>query len=128
MSHALPPATGAPSRRRFVACSAAIVLSPALPGCSRGPGFDRRLQFPSLAAAGDELARLAQAKVLQSDATWNWAQTLNHCATMQAFAGWSGPLRPHFAYGDLDKPAYEHAHAMHIANHLSGFRIGSNAG
>ncbi|MES2947216.1 MAG: DUF1569 domain-containing protein [Pseudomonadota bacterium] len=33
------------------------------------------------------------------------------------------PLLPHFAYGDLNKPAYEHAHAMHLANHLSAFDI-----
>lgn len=33
----------------------------------------------------------------------------------------TGPLRPHFAYGELSKPEYEQAHAMHIANHLSGF-------
>lgn len=39
-----------------------------------------------------------------------------------AFRGWSGPLRPHFAYGELDKRNYELAHAMHLANHLSAFR------
>ena len=33
------------------------------------------------------------------------------------------PLQPHFAYGTLNKPAYEHAHAMHLANHLSAFEI-----
>jgi len=42
-------------------------------------------------------------------------------ASMQAFAQWSGPLRPHFAYGELAKPEYERAHAMHLANHLSAF-------
>lgn len=42
-----------------------------------------------------------------------------------AFHGWSGPLRPHFAYGALDKKDYELAHAMHIANHLSAFRAKS---
>jgi spermidine/putrescine-binding protein len=31
------------------------------------------------------------------------------------------PLHPHFAYGALNKPSYERAHAMHLANHLSGF-------
>jgi len=41
---------------------------------------DRQLQFSSLAAAGEELARLAQAKELISSATWSWAQTLVHCA------------------------------------------------
>jgi hypothetical protein len=37
------------------------------------------------------------------------------------FRGSQEPLRPHFAYGALSKPDYEHAHAMHIANHLSAF-------
>jgi hypothetical protein len=36
---------------------------------------------------------------------------------MDAFAGFSGTLRPHFAYGELSKPQYERAHLMHLANH-----------
>ena len=28
-------------------------------------------------------------------------------------------LQPHFAYGNLSKPQYELAHAMHLANHFS---------
>lgn len=44
-------------------------------------------------------------------------------ASMASFASWSKPLRPHFAYGELSKPEYELAHAMHLANHLSAFRI-----
>lgn len=39
-----------------------------------------------------------------------------------AFRTWSGPLKPHFAYGELDKATYEQAHAMHLANHFSAFR------
>lgn len=31
------------------------------------------------------------------------------------------PLHPHFAYGALTKSEYEHAHAMHMANHFSAF-------
>ena len=31
------------------------------------------------------------------------------------------PFKPHFAYGDLNKSEYELAHALHLANHLSGF-------
>lgn len=42
-------------------------------------------------------------------------------AAAQAFQTHSGPLQPHFAYGDLGKARYEQAHAMHIANHLSAF-------
>jgi hypothetical protein len=38
-----------------------------------------------------------------------------------AFLAWQGPLKPHFAYGLLDASAYEQAHAMHVANHLSHF-------
>ena len=38
------------------------------------------------------------------------------------FMDWNKPLRPHFAYGDLDKADYEHAHAMHLADHFSAFR------
>lgn len=44
-------------------------------------------------------------------------------AAVAAFRQWSGPLRPHFAYGVLDKPAYEQAHAMHLADHLSQFDV-----
>ena len=44
-------------------------------------------------------------------------------ASMLEFANWTEPLRPHFAYGELTKPEYELAHAMHLANHLSAFRV-----
>lgn len=37
------------------------------------------------------------------------------------FQGHNTALRPHFAYGDLSKPDYEQAHAMHLANHFSAF-------
>jgi hypothetical protein len=38
-----------------------------------------------------------------------------------AFAHWTQPLRPHFAYGELSRAEYEQAHAMHLANHFSAF-------
>ena len=41
------------------------------------------------------------------------------------FHAWSSALKPHFAYGELSKPAYERAHAMHLANHLSAFSADS---
>ena len=183
------PVDGA--RRRFVVSSAGIgtaLVTAGLAACSRDAANDRQLRFHSLAAAEEELARLAQARELLSDATWSWVQTLVHCAqsiefsmsgfpepksrlfqhtigsaaiavfswrgrmthdlsepipgapaldaksdaaqaverlraSMLAFAGWSKPLRPHFAYGDLGKQEYERAHAMHLANHLSAFRV-----
>ncbi len=46
---------------------------------------------------------------------------------IRAFAGWTAPLEPHFAYGLLAKPEYEQAHAMHLANHLSAYRAAPGA-
>lgn len=42
---------------------------------------------------------------------------------LQAFRATTAPLRPHFAYGELSKPEYELAHAMHLANHFSAFTV-----
>jgi hypothetical protein len=36
---------------------------------------------------------------------------------LRAFEAHTGPLRPHFAYGTLDKAQYTRAHLMHLANH-----------
>lgn len=38
-------------------------------------------------------------------------------AALNAFEAWTGPLKPHFAYGELDKAQYTRAHLMHLANH-----------
>jgi hypothetical protein len=38
-------------------------------------------------------------------------------ASLRAFDAHTGALAPHFAYGALDKKAYERAHLMHLANH-----------
>ncbi len=38
-------------------------------------------------------------------------------AALNAFEAWGGPLKPHFAYGELDKAQYTRAHLMHLANH-----------
>jgi len=38
-------------------------------------------------------------------------------ASLRAFDAHTGPLAPHFAYGALDKKAFERAHLMHLANH-----------
>jgi hypothetical protein len=38
-------------------------------------------------------------------------------AAIARFQTHNGPLKPHFAYGDLDKNAYALAHTLHIANH-----------
>ncbi|MBO9677000.1 MAG: DUF1569 domain-containing protein [Acidovorax sp.] len=38
-------------------------------------------------------------------------------AAIARFEAHGGALRPHFAYGALDKAQYRLAHAMHIANH-----------
>jgi hypothetical protein len=42
---------------------------------------------------------------------------------VQNFHSHTTALRPHFAYGELSKAAYEQAHAMHLANHFSAFDV-----
>lgn len=42
-------------------------------------------------------------------------------AAISAFSATKAPLRPHFAYGKLSKAEFDHAHAMHLANHFSFF-------
>jgi hypothetical protein len=42
-------------------------------------------------------------------------------AAIAAFQAFDKPLQAHFAYGQLSKADYEHAHAMHLANHFSAF-------
>ncbi len=70
-------------RRSFLAsatgASAALVAAASL-GCQGNAVDDRRLRFASLGEAMNELDLLARAKELESGATWNWAQTLIHCA------------------------------------------------
>jgi Protein of unknown function (DUF1569) len=180
-------------RRRLVVSSAGVtaaLVTGGLLGCTGDAPADRQLRFGSLAAAGEELARLARARELVSSTAWGWPQTLLHCAqsieysmtgfprsnsrlfqdtigsaalgffswrgrishdlsepipgapalaasadpapalerlraSMRAFESWSKPLLPHFAYGELSRQQYELAHAMHLANHLSAFRIKS---
>lgn len=45
-------------------------------------------------------------------------------AALEAFVAYDGPLQPHFAYGDLSKAEYGHAHVMHLNNHLDQFTVG----
>ena len=40
-------------------------------------------------------------------------------AAIARFDAHEGPLAPHFAYGEVDKPRYEKLHAMHVADHLA---------
>jgi len=42
---------------------------------------------------------------------------------VQDFRGGKQALRPHFAYGELTRSEYEHAHAMHLAIHFSAFDV-----
>lgn len=70
-------------RRRFVVSSASVgtaLAAAGFAGCKDDAMNDRRLRFPSLAAASEELARLAEARELVSSAAWGWAPTLVHCA------------------------------------------------
>jgi hypothetical protein len=36
---------------------------------------------------------------------------------LRRFEAHAGALKPHFAYGELDKAQYTRAHLMHLANH-----------
>ncbi len=54
---------------------------------------------PMTTTSADGLARLRQA--------------------MTAFEAHTGPLAPHFAYGEVSKADYEAVHAMHVADHLT---------
>ena len=40
---------------------------------------------------------------------------------LESFDAHDGPLKPHFAYGALDRDQYAIAHIMHINNHLEEF-------
>ena len=56
------------------------------------------------------------------DATTPDAARQRLIESLIAFRDWEAPLSPHFAYGALDKAAYAEAHAMHVHDHLIGFR------
>jgi len=56
------------------------------------------------------------APVLIAGADWKPA-ALRLRRAITRFDGYSGPLKPHFAYGALSKPEFALAHSLHIANH-----------
>ncbi|MET0808550.1 MAG: DUF1569 domain-containing protein [Pseudoxanthomonas sp.] len=45
-------------------------------------------------------------------------------AALDAFEAHVLPLRPHFAYGELDKAQYTRAHLLHLANHAQHIDLG----
>ena len=70
------------SRRSFITSTAGVataVVGVGISGC-QGGSKDRQLKFASLAAAEEELEQLVKAQKLVTSTTWNWAQTLVHCA------------------------------------------------
>lgn len=61
-------------------------------------------------------APIPGAPALTAGADWKpGAQRLR--AAIARFNGFSGALRPHFAYGNLSRADFALAHAFHIANH-----------
>lgn len=44
-------------------------------------------------------------------------------AALVSFQAFSGPLKPHFAYGDLNKSDYELAHVLHFYDHMSKLHL-----
>lgn len=54
-----------------------------------------------------------------------FAQALTQLiASLQAFIEFKGPLKSHFAYGELSYADYALAHQLHIRNHLTEFVFG----
>ena len=39
------------------------------------------------------------------------------------FSNYTGPLSPHFAYGELSREEYSLAHVMHLNNHLQEIQV-----
>jgi hypothetical protein len=49
---------------------------------------------------------------------------LNRLTTaLRHFEAYNGALKPHFAFGLLNKPDYAVAHVLHINNHLQEFKV-----
>ena len=46
--------------------------------------------------------------------------------SLEDFDSFDGVLKPHFAYGSLNKSQYEIAHVMHINNHFEEFLMSSS--
>jgi hypothetical protein len=63
------------------------------------------------------------APALQAGADWKPA-ALRLRRALQRFDQHAGGLRPHFAYGPLDKSDYALAHTLHIANHQDEIVLG----
>lgn len=62
------------------------------------------------------------APVLTPALAWRLAAARLRTAITR-FNAFSGPLRPHFAYGTLRKPDFAIAHSLHIANHQDEISI-----
>lgn len=73
-----------PSRRAFVLATALLGLGTS--ACNPASSNDRQLRFATLAAAQEELARLARASELRTGTAFNWVQTLVHCAQSIEFS------------------------------------------
>lgn len=43
--------------------------------------------------------------------------------SLRGFEAYNGALKPHFAFGLLNKPDYAVAHVLHINNHLQEFKV-----
>jgi hypothetical protein len=63
------------------------------------------------------------APALTAGADWRPA-ALRLRQAITRFNGYSGPLKPHFAYGELSKPEFALAHSLHIANHQEEIIVG----
>lgn len=98
------PAGGSP-RRVFLRSGVAVAAVGAAAIAGAGylhyrPGHGRQLVFDTLSVAMQEVERLASAAVqpLAPATTWNWSQTLEHCAQSIEFSlqGFPAPRSPLF--------------------------------
>jgi hypothetical protein len=56
------------------------------------------------------------APALTLEGNWRKASARLRTAIVR-FQGYNGALKPHFAYGQLDKTQFARAHSFHVANH-----------
>ena len=63
------------------------------------------------------------APALTGSADWKPAALQLRRAIVR-FKGYSGALKPHFAYGGLSRPDFALAHSWHIANHQDDIDVG----
>ena len=96
---------------------------------SKSPVFQHtagRLAFSVFSAKGelshplDEVIPGAPGLAVEGDVSLALKRLVT---TLREFESFRGELKPHFAFGQLDKADYALAHVLHINNHLQEFQL-----